>query len=271
MTRKFWMCLLSSLVVITVASPVKAETSTLVSIQTTRGVKQSFILIKPEKPVAAVILFAGGHGALGLQDSAAMRWGALNFLVRTRQKFAAANLIVVVMDAPADQQQGMTAVFRISREHADDISSVARYIKGQASVPVWLIGTSMGTFSAAGGAIGAKGVDGLILTSTITRSKPEWKIATSHASGVASMALTRVNVPTLVMSHRKDGCDITPAADAPKLVSRLTAAKPVEVILLDGGAPPKSDPCQAQSEHGFFGIENEAVGKMVSFVKAHSK
>ena len=41
--------------------------ATLVSIPTPRGVKQAFILIKPDKPVASVILFAGGHGALGLQ------------------------------------------------------------------------------------------------------------------------------------------------------------------------------------------------------------
>ena len=111
----------------------------------------------------------------------------------------------------------MNAIFRMSKAHADDIDAVAAYLKKQAAVPVWVVGTSMGTFSAAGGAIGAKGVDGLVLTSTITRSKPDWKIAGSHPNGVASMALQEVTVPTLIMSHRKDGCAITPAADAPKL------------------------------------------------------
>ena len=38
----------------------RAETATLVSIPTPRGVTQAFILIKPDHPVAAVILFAGG-------------------------------------------------------------------------------------------------------------------------------------------------------------------------------------------------------------------
>ena len=73
------------------------------------------------------------------------------------------------------------------------------------------------------------------------------------------MDLPRVTVPTLIVSHRKDGCDITPAADAPKLKARLTAAKQVEIVLLDGGAPPQSDPCEAKSQHGFLGIEDEAV------------
>ena len=244
----------------------QADTS-LVSIQTPRGVKQSFILIKPEKPVASVILFAGGHGGLGLKSASTMKWGAGNFLVRSRDKFAAQNLMVAVIDAPSDRQDGMNAIFRMSGGHAADIGAVAAYLKTQAQVPVWLVGTSMGTFSAAEGAIGAKGIDGLVLTSTITRSKPDWKIATSHPNGVASMALPQVTVPALIMFHRKDGCDITPAADAPKLSARLTKAKTVETVLLDGGDPPISEPCEAKSQHGYLGIESKAVETIAAFIK----
>ena len=102
----------------------RADT-TLVSIQTPRGAKQSFILIKPDKPVASVILFAGGHGALGLKSASDMTWGKGNFLVRTRDQFAARNLMVAVIDAPSDQQGGMNAIFRMSKAHADDIDAVA--------------------------------------------------------------------------------------------------------------------------------------------------
>ena len=42
--------------------------TTLVSIPTPRGVTQAFILIKPDNPVASVILFAGGNGALGPEE-----------------------------------------------------------------------------------------------------------------------------------------------------------------------------------------------------------
>lgn len=85
-----------------------AEADTrLVSIDTPRGVKQSFILIKPEKPVASVILFAGGHGALGLKSASAMQWGAGNFLVRSRDAFAAQNLMVAVIDAPSEDRKSV--------------------------------------------------------------------------------------------------------------------------------------------------------------------
>ena len=247
-----------------------AADSTLVSIQTPRGVKQAFILIKPAKPVAAVILFAGGRGALGLRSASTMRWGAMNFLVRTRDVFATHDLMVAVVDAPSDRQEGMNAVFRMGSAHAGDITAVAAYLKKQADIPVWLIGTSSGTFSAAAGAIAAKGIDGLVLTSTITRSKRGDKIAQSHRDGVASMALQRVSVPALVVFHRKDGCVSSPAADAPKLTKRLIKAAKVDLVLVDGGDPPQSDPCQARSPHGFLGIESEVVGKIAEFVKGNS-
>ena len=35
-----------------------------------------------------------------------MKWGAGNFLVRTRDRFAAHDLMVAVVDAPSDQRQG---------------------------------------------------------------------------------------------------------------------------------------------------------------------
>jgi hypothetical protein len=243
----------------------------LVSIATPRGAKQAFILTKPDKPVASVMLFAGGHGALGLKDKTSMRWGAGNFLVRTRGLFAAHNLMVAVVDAPSDQQRGMNAVFRMSSAHADDIGAVADYLKTQAPVPVWLVGTSMGTFSAARGAAGAKSVDGLVLTSTVTRAMPHWKIAASHRDGVASMPLQGIAVPTLIVSHERDGCKASPAADAPKLRARLTKARPVEVVILAGGSPPQSDPCEAKSQHGYLGIEGKAVDTIAGFILANSK
>ena len=249
----------------------QASTASLVSIKTPRGVTQKFILIKPENPVAAVILFAGGKGALRLKSASAMGWGAGNFLVRSREKFAENALMVAVIDAPSDHGDSMNAIFRMSKAHADDVTAVAAYLKREMNVPVWLVGTSMGTFSAANGAIGAQNIDGLVLTSTITRSKPDWKIASSHRDGVGSMALAKVTVPTLIVSHKKDGCDITPPSDAPKLQSRLSQAAKVEVVLLDGGNPPQSEPCEAKSQHGFLGIEDQTVGTIAKFIKANLK
>jgi pimeloyl-ACP methyl ester carboxylesterase len=252
------------------AGSVQAASSRLVSIKTPRGVKQAFILITPDKPVASVILFAGGHGGLGLKSASSMAWGAGNFLVRTRDLFAAQGFAVAVVDAPSDHRK-MTAMFRMSAAHAGDIAAVAAYLKKQANMPVWLIGTSMGTFSAAEGAIAAGNVDGLVLTSTITGAEPKWKIKHSHPDGVASMALARVTVPTLIVAHRHDGCEVSPASGAPKLKAHLSKARKVDIVLLDGGKPPASEPCEAKAQHGYFGIETKAVGAIAAFIKANTK
>lgn len=253
------------------AGPSGAQEASLVSLQTPRGAKQAFILIKPQKPVASVILFAGGHGALGLKSASSMAWGAQNFLVRTRDRFAAQGFMVAVADAPSDHQssRGMNAVFRMSSAHANDIGAIVAYLKKQANVPVWLVGTSMGTFSAAEGGIGLRNIDGVVLTSTITRSSPNWNIRQSHPNGVASMRLSAITVPTLILSHRHDGCDITPASDAPKLTKALTKSRKVDVVLLDGGNAPKSEPCLAMAQHGFYGIEGQAVARIAQFIKAN--
>lgn len=248
-----------------------AADAALVRITTPRGASQAFILLKPERPQAAVILFAGGHGGLGLRSATDMAWGAGNFLVRSRNAFVAEGLMVAVIDAPSDHAQGMNAVFRLSSAHAADIGAVAAHLRVVADVPVWLVGTSMGTFSAARGAIGAKGVAGLVLSSTITRARADWKIKGDYPDGVASMALPQISVPTLILSHRDDACAITPASDGPKLKARLTKSPRVEIRLLDGGSPPQSDACEAKSAHGFLGIEKQAVGAIASFIKAGAK
>jgi hypothetical protein len=271
MASSFRLVFVLAMLLVDISGATQVGMPTLVSIQTPRGATQAFILIKTDDPVASVILFAGGHGALGLKSASSMKWGAEGFLVRFRDNFAAHNFMVAVVDAPSDQQQGMNAMFRMSGAHAGDIGAVAAYLKKQAGVPVWLVGTSMGTFSAARGAIAAKGIDGLVLTSTISRAMPEGAIAKSHPDGVASMALSEITVPTLIVSHRKDACEITPAADAPKLSKRLTKASKVELALLDGGDPPLSDPCGAKAQHGYFGIEVEAVNTIAKFVRGNSK
>jgi hypothetical protein len=244
----------------------RADTATLVSIPTPRGATQAFILIKPDHPVASAVLFAGGNGLLGLKAASS---GATNFLVRSRDAFAAHNFIVAVVDAPSDQQQGMSRTFRMSDAHAGDIGAVARYLKNEAPVPVWLIGTSDGTFSAAIGAIaGGKDIDGLVLTSTVTRALPGWSIAESHPNGVADMALSEITVPTLIMSHREDLCKATPAADAAMLRMRLTKTRKAEIALLDGGDSPQSSPCQPKAPHGYFGIEAKAVDTIADFINS---
>jgi len=245
-----------------------AANEELVSLQTRDGVEQKYILIKPDSPQAAVILFAGGKGALdlggGLFGGVTINWGKNNFLVRTREQFANHGLMVAVVDAPGDKQgkKGMLGGFRSSSAHVTDIDAVIADLRQRAAVPVWLVGTSRGTESAANLAIhSGQNPHGLVLTSTM--SEPNNK-----GTAVTEMAIDRIRIPTLIVAHREDGCNKTPPEGAEQIRSGLSNAGKVEVLYVSGGQE-QGDPCKAMSHHGFLGIEAEVVSAIAGFIKAN--
>jgi len=163
----------------------------LVKIETRNDITLQFLLISPQNPVASIILLAGNNGKLELSrrfGSISFGWLKGDFLVRNREEFAQRGLLVAVIDAPSDKQKGGRkitgglneftkgdGIFRMSGEHAQDIKSVVSFLKNKAKVPIWLISTSMGTISATNAAIRIKnGINGLVLTSSKTKSGPEW-------------------------------------------------------------------------------------------------
>jgi len=249
-----------------------AHEESLVKVPSRTGIEQKFLLVKPENPTAAVILFAGGHGGLQLSSlfgMPGMAWGESNFLVRTRKLFADHGFVAAVIDSPPDRKQ-MNAIWRMSAEHARDIHAVIQALKKDFNLPLWVIGTSMGTFSAPNAAIRlGPEVNGLVLTSSITRSRKKWDIYGSHPNAIINMDLGKIVVPTLIVAHRDDGCEVTPAVDAEKLKSALTNASKVEVKYFTGGKPPVSKPCNAKSAHGYYGIEDEVVAAIADFIKSN--
>ncbi len=226
------------------------------------GVTQSFLLVRPpDRPVAAALFFAGGHGALGLGSG---RLGlAGNFLVRTRARFAEHGLLVAVVDAPSDHPTGLDG-FRATAAHAADVQAVIAALRAEAAVPVWVVGTSMGTVSAANAAarLTTGGPDGLVLTSSVTRQVRE------RPETVGDVRLKDVRVPTLVVHHRQDACRATPYADTVALLRDFSAAPRRELLSFDGGLPPESGPCDARAAHGYFGIEAEVVTAIAKWILA---
>ena len=226
----------------------------VVDMPTRPGVTQRMLVLAPAEPKAAVVLLAGGHGGLQLFPNGSMRWGEGNFLVRSRQLFADQGLLVAVVDAPSDRQsppylQG----FRQTPEHAADIKAVVAWLRENAKVPVWLVGTSRGTQSAAYVATelsGQDGPDGLVLTSTILSDK--------RGRPVPAMPLGKIKVPVLVVHHEQDACSSCAFTEVPTLMSKLSNAPRSQLLAFQGGEN-KGDPCEAFAYHGFNGLEAEVV------------
>lgn len=239
---------------------------TMVTISTPSGASEAFISDIPAKPVAAVILFPGGNGRFDIEQEPNGDVSTLNhnFLIRTRQMFAASGIATLVLDVPSDHPHGINEAFRKSATHSQDVADAVTWLKERVNAPVWLVGTSMGSISAAAAAIrlGSQ-IDGVVLTSSVSaigRSSP--------GSGVATLNLEAIRVPALVMDDTMDGCPVSPPGNAAVIARRMTKSPRTEVKLIDGGIAPMSDACEALSYHGYYGAETQAVDAIVSFIKA---
>lgn len=241
-----------------------AQAARVVDIPTRPGVTQRILLLGPDNPKAAVILFTGGHGRLQISANGRFQWGEGNFLVRTREMFAAQGLLVAVVDAPSDRQSPpYLNKFRQTPKHVADIKAVIAWLKQQARVPVWLVGTSRGTQSAAFIATQLApadgGPDGLVLTSTI--------LSDDKGRPVPDMELNKIGVPVLVVHHKRDGCKHCAYAGIPRLMDKLSAAPGKELLSFDGGQT-RGDPCEAMAYHGFNGIEKDVVARIAQWIEA---
>jgi predicted alpha/beta-fold hydrolase len=228
--------------------PARAEE--MIVLQPRAGVGLTVYLTMAPGATRSVILFTGGNGVVA--------GGRTNFLLRTAPQYVADGINVAIPEVPADQGGGLTDLFRASAENATDIAAVIALLKQRSPAPVWLVGTSRGTISAAAVAarIGPPSVSGLVLTSTVWRALN------------AVTRLDAIRVPTLVVHNKDDGCFESPFAETAAGMAAIRAA-PVKAQITVAGGSLVSAPCQARSPHGYFGIESQVVPGITAWIKGH--
>jgi len=233
----------------------------VVDLPTRPNVTLRMVVLSPTDPKAAVILFTGGHGGLQIAANGAFKRGEGNFLVRSRERFAELGLRVAVVDAPSDRQSpSFLSGFRQTREHAADIRAAIAWLRERSKVPVWLVGTSRGTQSAAYVAtepVGPEGPDGIVLTASILKD--------DKGRPVPEMPLARLRIPVLVVHHEEDGCRLCQFSDMPLLMNQLGHVSRKQLLTFKGGEN-QGDPCEARAYHGFNGIEREVVAQIAGWL-----
>ena len=233
----------------------------LITLDTRLGVTQQILIEQPDNSKANLILFAGGKGKLKLGSDKYKSNG--NFLIRTRQLFIDKGFTTILIDAPSDKQGklGMLKGFRNSQEHVQDIEAVLDYIKTLNDKPIWLVGTSRGTESAGYAAVNLNNkIDGLILTSSISKTN-------KNGTSIASLPLEKLTVPVLAIHHSQDACKTTRPSVVKDIKHKVHNSSRVEIKLFIGGDTPRSsNPCQARTYHGYFGLEAEVVDYIDSFI-----
>jgi len=230
----------------------------IITLPTRGGATQSYLLTAPDKDKAraVAILFPGGAGRVDLErETARTVLDRGNFLVRSRRLLAASGIAAAVMDAPSDRASGMDDEFRLEEAHAEDIGRVIADLRKRfPGLPVFLVGTSRGTLSAAsGGRRLGKAVDGVVLTATLF-------LATRQQPGLSRFDFGSIPSPLLFVHHVNDGCAYTPYASARRLSERFP------LVTVSGGSPAMSKPCEAMSEHGFLGREAATIEAIANWM-----
>ena len=249
--------MLRVLLLLAFAVPVHGQE--IVTLATRPGVTQPFFIASmgDVQPRAVALLFIGGGGNIRLRmEDGQPKFGALNFLPRSRGEFIRNGILPVIMDNPSDQQshEGMSDAFRGSAQHAEDVRAVlAEMRQRHPGLPLYIVGTSRSTVSAAhlGRTLGDE-LAGVVLSSSLFYA--------GRRSVLASFDFSSIRIPLLFVHHREDGCASTPYGDAERLGSRHP------LISVKGGKPPQSGPCDPLAPHGFFGKEAETVDAIAAWM-----
>lgn len=228
-----------------------------------RGQPLPLYAVWRDDAIATLVLYSGGGGGFG--QIGADGWpSSQNFLIRSARIFAAQPVNLVLVGRPVDKAE-LDGPVRIGDEHGADNQAMLRAIRERSPAPIWLIGTSMGTISAAAAAIrDTEGlVSGVVLTSSVTGS---WV-----PGAVPSQPLERIRVPVLVVHHRHDSCRSCSPAEARRIGPALRSAPVTQTWLLEGGGPPSGPACEPMHHHGFIGMEAEVVERIVQWVRQPSR
>ena len=240
-----------------------------------RGQKIRVILLPHDgaSSKGAVILLAGGNGRLDITPDGEITTNlAFNQLVRTRALYQAKGFDTMVPDLAPDMKVGTDSVqsgYRVSQNYADDIGAMIKYLRMHGADPVVVIGTSRGSGGAANAVAklgDAAQPDAAIYTSAFLKLDCSDPINLWCLTGDRPRKL---KVPTLVMWHIDDQCPATPPSAVPPFKhwwengTHLNLARKS----FSGGLMPESDVCEAKSQHGFWGLDQQVVNAASEWIK----
>jgi hypothetical protein len=222
---------------------------------------------------ASVLLLAGGNGVLSLDANGDVQELQANFLIRSAYRFLSKGLNVAMLDAaPTFPDPNGFNNLRHTQQHAYVIGKVLEQVHLMwPSVPVWLVGTSNGSISAANLAarLGSSNptLKGLVLTSSVTQpGNMPGEAVTSLSPGIGS-----IKVPTLVVWHSGDSCAGSPSASAHTVFTGLTGLAPgmKSEVVVKGGGWVAMPGCSALGYHGYNGAEDDVIATIVKFIATH--
>ena len=240
-------------------------------------ISYSFRPHETDTPKAALVLLAGGHGFLNLDENGCARKLSGNTLVRNQASLGRAGFATAVVDAPTDYQgkDGLGG-FRADPDHAKDLSLIISDIRERTKLPIYVVGISRGTISAANAAVrltGDRALAGTMLFSPVTSGR-EGAHKAWFAQTVFDLPLQNITGPLAVVVHRDDKCVRTPPALGAKVIERAVGTSG-KLITVDDGSDDNSTKltvkaCKGKEPHGFGGQDKEVLAIITGFVNTQN-
>ena len=231
-------------------------------IETRAGGTVAVHTFKAKSPLATILMFEGAGGVFNP--------GGRGFVNSNYDAFVERGFTVVIMSPPADRNNfarfgGMHPRFRESAWHVRDIDAVVSMLRSKGPQPVLLLGISLGTKSVANYAANRSNkIDGVVFLSSSTRPPPAFKSVTDHR-------LSSITSPVLAIAHNADICSGTPPRGAREIANAAHNSVDAKAQFFDGGINAGRSPCGANSYHTFYGIEDDVVSAIISFIRKHAR
>ena len=234
--------------------------------------------------------FTGTPGADPVASLSELTGASGNFLIRSAQMFADDGYLAVSISLPSDvpsQSSGSdNDPYRVSADHATDINAVLADVQAAArlvlqssdNLPVFLIGTSRGAISAVAQAraVDAENdVAGIAIPSAVTSGGGSPLTASDAGSPtyVGLLAADADNgldaIPVHYLVHEYDLCSKSSPSDADALQAAMAGlGVDVTYTTVNNGftSANQSNPCKANTYHGFLGMENAAVDEITTWM-----
>jgi pimeloyl-ACP methyl ester carboxylesterase len=221
------------------------------------GIQRVLYSASKRETKGVVVMFAGGTGELDIDKGGHVK-NAKNFVVRSSDLWRERGYGIVLVDALDHQSlRGQ----RSSAAYAEVTRKVLAFAHEQASVPVWVLGTSQGSIAAMNAAshAGRTQLAGLILTESVSI------LGGSHET-VFDAHPDDVRVPSLVVANVDDQCKVALPSMAREIAGSLRHA-PTTVLTESGGVQRSRDDCASLSPHGYYGIEEKVVDDIVAWMQ----
>jgi len=245
-----------------------ARADSVVTLETRKGVTQSFLLLEPKGQVRGALVMLPGHeGEVEFRGTSENGYeiknvgGGLTAHRAMRETLRRNGFAVAVIAPPSDRTQ-LAAWFRKSDEHVEDMRGVIAYLQKRYNAKPYLQGHCLATFSAASVAtrLRGDGISGLILTST--RS-------TGRDGSVTDFDRGAVNVPVLLVHHREDSCPQSPYQNIEGVKRFYQESAPrVDLITVTGGGELRArrNPNCQDGYHGFRGVQRDTAQAIASWL-----